>query len=156
MPFAVGKLFDLHRRHAEQVNSVIEEAMKANVHDFNQGKLDPTCGLMTAFALGAQKAHRLAPSAADAEEAVPLAYTPTKHALMVLRVLGTATVLMQQADLVAATESAGTRLSERTIGSILQKLVEHKLVEYPEGPRSGVRITEEGRRLVTGADRASA
>lgn len=152
---AVAKLFDLHRRHAEQVNSVIEEAMKANVHDFNQGKLDSTCGLMTAFAFGAQKARPPAQPMDDGAAEVASSYTPTKHALLVLQVLSKAATLMQQTDLVSATESAGTRLSQRTIGPILQKLDEQRLVEYPEGPRSGVRLTDEGRRLLAAASRAS-
>ena len=151
----VAELFDLHRRHAEQVNVIVRAAMKAHVDDYYDKRLDPTCALMCAFSLGAPpKLTPVTPTSTGGQVA-GTAYTPSKNAYLVLRALCAANVLMQQADLVAATEQAGTRLSARTIGPLLQELGERRLVEFPNGPRSGARITDEGRRLLNGADSAS-
>lgn len=50
-------------------------------------------------------------------------------------------------DVIAAEMDAAGRLSARTIGPIVRKLIEMQLAERPEGHRSGARLTIAGRRL---------
>jgi hypothetical protein len=51
------------------------------------------------------------------------------------------------ADAIAVEMEAAERLSARTIGPIVRKLIEMRLAERPEGDRSGARLTTAGRRL---------
>jgi len=81
-------------------------------------------------------------------ETVP--FVPSANDWLVLRALDSAKHLMKQADLEAATEELGTSLSRRTIGPILQKLQKLNIVEFPNGERSGARLTAAGRTLVQG------
>ncbi len=53
------------------------------------------------------------------------------------------------ADLIAAEMDAACRLSARTIGPIVRRLIELHLAERPEGDRSGARLTTAGRRLAS-------
>jgi len=50
------------------------------------------------------------------------------------------------AELIASEMDASERLSARTIGGIVRKLITLGLAERPEGDRSGVRLTTRGRR----------
>lgn len=56
--------------------------------------------------------------------------------------------LVSAATIAAEMEAAG-RLSARTIGPIVRKLIEMHLAERPEGDRSGARLTTAGRRLAS-------
>lgn len=52
-------------------------------------------------------------------------------------------------ELIASEMDIAHRLSERTIGPIVQRLVALGLAERPEGTRSGARLTPSGRRLAS-------
>lgn len=144
---AAAEIFDLHRRHAEQVNRVVRDVMRVNVEDYYHNRLDPTCALMSAFALGGSSGVAGRSPARGEPRPTPI-YTPSKHAELVLRVLGDARALMQQVDLETASDEAGTRLSARSIGRALKELKAAGLVEYPSGPRRGARITANGLRVL--------
>lgn len=53
------------------------------------------------------------------------------------------------ADAIAAEMAPAERLSARTIGPIVRRLIELRLAERPEGDRSGARLTTAGRRLAS-------
>lgn len=53
------------------------------------------------------------------------------------------------ADAIAAEMDAAGRLSARTIGPIVRKLIELRFAERPQGERSGARLTTAGRRLAS-------
>jgi len=54
---------------------------------------------------------------------------------------------LESADAIAAEMNAAGRLSARTIGPIVRRLIELRLAERPEGDRGGARLTMAGRRL---------
>ncbi len=56
-------------------------------------------------------------------------------------------VLLVSAAVIAGEMDVKIRLSARTIGPIVQKLIELRLAERPKGGRSGARLTTAGRRL---------
>jgi hypothetical protein len=74
---------------------------------------------------------------------------PGRNERVVLEVLATAGAPMIQLELVEATRLHGRRLSRKTVGPALQSLAGRGLVEYPEGLRKGVRITDAGRELLS-------
>lgn len=57
--------------------------------------------------------------------------------------------LLASADAIEAAMDAGERLSARTIGPIVRKLISLGFAERPEGGRSGARLTTAGRRLAS-------
>jgi hypothetical protein len=73
----------------------------------------------------------------------------TQNDVRVLRALGEfdPTRLLSAAAIEQEMEPAD-RLSERTIGEVLRKLIPLGLVERPEGERRGARLTTRGRRLL--------
>ncbi|MBX3356339.1 MAG: hypothetical protein KF724_11655 [Phycisphaeraceae bacterium] len=85
-------------------------------------------------------------SGAVIEESAPPALTPTE--LRVLRALATfdASELASAARVESAIDPS-ERVSERSIVTILRRLIELGLAERPQGERSGVRLTIAGRRL---------
>lgn len=146
----VAKLFDLHRQHGEQVGAVVRAAMTDHVDDYYHNRLEETCALMMAFALGKSRPARKPGFRGSADEAAE--FVPSENEWIVLRALDGAKQLMKQPDLEAATEDLGTRLSRRTIGPIMKKLQGQKLVEFPNGERSGARLTAAGKAFVNGND----
>ncbi|MBM92505.1 MAG: hypothetical protein CMJ35_12970 [Phycisphaerae bacterium] len=152
MPIAssavIDSVFDLHRRHAEQVNAVTIEAMQASAEDQYHGKIPD--GSMLSFGFGSSVS---ADSSALPKSAVPSvsegASSPShplsKNQLLLLSILFEAKALMSQVDMVEATNTKDHRLTRKTIGGELKELQEMDFVCYPKGKRSGVAITPSGR-----------
>ncbi len=82
----------------------------------------------------------------DTESALPAF---TQNELAVLRTLGglNGSELATAARIEAAME-LGERVSKRSIGVILQRLIKLGLAERPEGERDGIRLTLAGRKLL--------
>ena len=72
-------------------------------------------------------------------------FLPTENALKILQVLVASRRTMLQLDL-----EAETRLSRKTVGIALRRLLAVEAVHFPEGPRQGVAITAKGRQFVSG------
>jgi len=152
MPLAptvvIDSVFDLHRRHAEQVNAVIIEAMQASAEDQYLGKIAD--GSMLAFGFGTSGGdHKAAlPKAAqpsEADDGSRPSHPLSKNQMLLLTVLSEAKSLMSQADMVEATDAKGHRLTRKTIGGELKELRDLDFVCYPKGMRSGAAITPGGR-----------
>ena len=86
-----------------------------------------------------------ATTASDSDEA-PLALTPNQTLVIGTMARFDGSRLLSAA---AIEEEMGPsqRLSARTIGSIVRRLMKLGLAERPEGERSGARLTTKGRRL---------
>lgn len=144
----IDSVFDLHRRHAEQVNAVIIEAMQASAEDQYHGKIAD--GSMLAFGFGTSGGdHKAAlPKAAqpsEADDGSRPSHPLSKNQMLLLTVLSEAKSLMSQADMVEATDAKGQRLTRKTIGGELKELRDLDFVCYPKGMRSGAAITPGGR-----------
>jgi len=148
----IDNLFDLHKRHSQQVSEVIREAMKLHVDDLHHGKLPDSCPVMLAY----RQAVSVSADANDCDtpsEYVESAndltqFTPTHEEWIVLEVLADATQLMIQQEIAVASGDYGRRLGRKTVGSCLQNLHDQGLVAYPRGPRKGTAPTDLGRQLV--------
>lgn len=70
----------------------------------------------------------------------------TDNELLVLRKLSTYQKTIQHKKLVDALEKDNSPLSERTVGPMMKKFQQHKLIDYPNGPRKGAVITAKGRK----------
>jgi hypothetical protein len=68
--------------------------------------------------------------------------------VIILKALADATLLLEHGKVAERLTNARTPLSLKTIGDRLRKLEKLGHVEYPNGPRSGVRITDHGRSLL--------
>lgn len=152
MPFAssvvIDSVFDLHRRHAEQVNAVIIEAMQASAEDQYLGKIAD--GSMLAFGFRTSGGDHKAglPKAAqpsEADDGSRPSHPLSKNQMLLLTVLSEAKSLMSQADMVEATDAKGHRLTRKTIGGELKELRDLDFVCYPKRGRSGAAITPRGR-----------
>jgi hypothetical protein len=82
-------------------------------------------------------------------------HLPDRNEMAVLRVLASATTLMVQEDISAATEELGRPLSRKTVGKVLQSLADLGLVKFPPGTRKGAEITDQGRAAMAARPGAS-
>ncbi len=82
------------------------------------------------------------------EESAPPALTASQSLVLQTMALFDASRLVS-ADAIAAEMNAAKRLSARSIGPIVRKLIELGFAERPEGNRSGARLTIAGRRLAS-------
>ena len=75
-------------------------------------------------------------------------FLPSKDQLFLLRILGKAHRLYLQTDLEQATGDRENRMSRKTIGRKLKPLLQAGLIEYPQGSKGGVRISDAGSALL--------
>jgi hypothetical protein len=85
---------------------------------------------------------------AEAHESAGPALTPNQARVLQTMNMFEAEPLVSAAA-IAAEMQKQWRLSERTIGPIVRKLIDLGLAERPEGERSGARLTMKGRRLAS-------
>jgi hypothetical protein len=90
--------------------------------------------------------HNTFPAGAD-ESAGPALTTKQSRVLQTLARFDSS--LLVSADSIAAEMDPTERLSARTIGPIVRKLIQLRFAERPEGDRSGARLTTVGRRHAT-------
>jgi 7-cyano-7-deazaguanine synthase in queuosine biosynthesis len=140
------ELFKMHRRHAVQVNGVLDRELADRVRSGTLGRLPPTClvRIVSADPTGEAEGRRGAP-AEDADKPSP--YVPSANDLKVLRALAAAGQTLLGVDLEARAE-----LSHATVSGIVRELTRWKLVRRPHGQRKGVAITDGGRAVVRRAD----
>jgi hypothetical protein len=127
-------LFELHRRHARDVNDVIGRAISERVKGAGLQTLPSTC-LLSLLAAPQQ------PSAAG-RGGNSRTFVPTSDDLRILDALGNSGTTLLQVEIET---SAG--VSRRTITKRLREMLRCNLIRYPHGSRKGCTLTDDGQRL---------
>lgn len=83
------------------------------------------------------------------EDTEPPALTKTDEAVLVAMSEPDGATLLSAAA-IAGLMPLAERLSEKTIGASVRRLIDLQLAERPEGPRQGARLTTQGRRIAAG------
>jgi hypothetical protein len=137
------RLFDLHRRHASQINGVLDHELaerhaKGRWHD-----LPPTCILRV---LAGRPPELGLSTGAGRNAVVPRCpHKPSKEDWRILLALANAPHSLFLNDL---RERVKPKLSRRTLGTRLRIMQRYGLIHYPNGERKGAALDEAGRALL--------
>lgn len=145
----IEHVYDLHRRHADQIGAVLTDAMKLYAEAIRRDELPDSCPVSLAYRKTSGKSGggpSIATTSHDTQP--PNCFVPTKEQLLVLQILASSATRLVQVEIEAATRQHGLPMSRKTIGQILRVLLEHQLIEFSAGPRKGASILEAGRRLL--------
>lgn len=131
------RLFELHRRHARQVNGALNSEVVATMNSGRWSQLRPTCLLrMMVSPFQAAIAGQM-PSDVEPK------FVPTGDDILILKVLQEGDRTLHHEDIAAACKRA-----RATIGVRIRVMLRYDLVHYPRGKRLGVAITRKGRDLL--------
>jgi hypothetical protein len=137
------ELFKLHRRHARQVNGVLDHEIAARFGEGRWEDLPPTCLLRVLASRSAAPRPLEVPRRSSQLKLSP--HVPTEEDWNILLALAQAEHTLVQEDLRAR---LNPKLSRRTLGKRLNIMRRYSLVRYPNGPRKGVALGDAGRVLV--------
>lgn len=145
----IERVYDLHRRHAEQVGTVLTDAMKHYADAIRRDQLPDSCPVSLAYRKTSGKSGGRPSNATKSHDQTAVSrFVPTKEQLLVLEILASSPTRLMQVDIEVATKQRGRHLSRKTIGQILRVLHDRHLIEFSAGPRKGASILEAGRRLL--------
>jgi len=155
---AAAKLFDLHRRHAEQVGAVVDQLILRHGRDHRLGNLPDTCALEFVFGrtLNAvlpdwpTEVGKIEETTAESaqEKTVQPGFTPRIEEVRILKILHEHGQTMKRNALAAAIDKDGEPISDRSLGRYLMRLRTAGAVHLPNGSRSGVAISDAGVQLI--------
>lgn len=133
-----SRVFELHKRHAQQVCKAIDEFGTAMIPEMRRGTLSANC--LTSIALGRSPKFRdfLGEGATKRTSTMPQ-FTPTPDDLRILRELERSATTM---TLVAI--EAATSISRKTVGKRVSVFRRHALVDQPHN-RKGITLSDSGR-----------
>jgi len=124
---AAQRVFELHQRHARQLNSAIDEHCKPLLPELRRGDLPHNCLAALAVRGGTNAVSS------------PVSYVPTKEDVQLLEALdrfGRAATGIELERVV--------RLSRKTIGKRLHLMQPCRFIYYPAGPKKGAAIGKAG------------